>query len=285
MTALPNVVLVHGAWADGSSWSAVIERLQAEGYSVTAPQFPMNALADNVARLRLVLGRQDGPTIVAGHSYGRRRRSRPGRREHMRRLVARAAHLDAHGFSAVRFAEEGGLIGALLDRALDQLCDGAPGDIESWVYLPPRKLCQTTDYRRPRCRAMTARSRRRSAGGRGAGARIREGPATDVMGVLAEAELVVAQMARRPGAASLEKSLRRRLIPVRRPEGCSQHPDRRERHATTSRGATRTSVDRARPPADAEAQERSDSTGPAPTRTLIGGPDVDVHGITSIGAG
>jgi pimeloyl-ACP methyl ester carboxylesterase len=70
MTALPNVVLVHGAWADGSSWSAVIERLQAEGYNVTAPQFPMNSLADNVARLRLVLGRQNGPTIVAGHSYG-----------------------------------------------------------------------------------------------------------------------------------------------------------------------------------------------------------------------
>jgi pimeloyl-ACP methyl ester carboxylesterase len=70
MDALPNVVLVHGAWADGSSWSEVIERLQAEGYNVTAPQFPMNALSDNVARLRLVLGRQDGPTIVAGHSYG-----------------------------------------------------------------------------------------------------------------------------------------------------------------------------------------------------------------------
>jgi pimeloyl-ACP methyl ester carboxylesterase len=70
MTPSPNIVLVHGAWADGSSWSAVIERLQAGGYNVTAPQFPMNALADNVARLRLVLGRQDGPTIVAGHSYG-----------------------------------------------------------------------------------------------------------------------------------------------------------------------------------------------------------------------
>jgi pimeloyl-ACP methyl ester carboxylesterase len=70
MTALPNIVLVHGAWADGSSWSAVVERLQADGYNVTAPQFPMNALADNVARLRVVLGRQEGPTIVAGHSYG-----------------------------------------------------------------------------------------------------------------------------------------------------------------------------------------------------------------------
>src|ERR671923_514941 len=70
MTPLPNIVLVHGAWADGSSWSAVIERLQADGYNVTAPQFPLTALAHDVARLRLVLGRQDGPTIVAGHSYG-----------------------------------------------------------------------------------------------------------------------------------------------------------------------------------------------------------------------
>ena len=70
MSSLPNVVLVHGAWADGSSWSAVIERLQADGYHVTAPQFPMTTLADNVARLRQVLAVQDGPTIVAGHSYG-----------------------------------------------------------------------------------------------------------------------------------------------------------------------------------------------------------------------
>ncbi len=66
----PNIVLVHGAWADGSSWSAVIERLQADGYNVTAPQFPETSLADDVARLRHVLTRQTGPTIVAGHSYG-----------------------------------------------------------------------------------------------------------------------------------------------------------------------------------------------------------------------
>jgi pimeloyl-ACP methyl ester carboxylesterase len=70
MTTLPNIVLVHGAWADGSSWSAVIERLQADGYTVTAPQFPMTALAADVARLRQVLARQTGPTLVAGHSYG-----------------------------------------------------------------------------------------------------------------------------------------------------------------------------------------------------------------------
>jgi len=70
MSALPNIVLVHGAWADGSSWSAVIERLQARGYHVTAPQFPMTALAADVARLRQVLELQDGPAIVVGHSYG-----------------------------------------------------------------------------------------------------------------------------------------------------------------------------------------------------------------------
>jgi pimeloyl-ACP methyl ester carboxylesterase len=70
MSDLPNIVLVHGAWADGSSWSAVIERLQDSGYHVTAPQFPMTSLAADVARLRQVLARQDGPAIVAGHSYG-----------------------------------------------------------------------------------------------------------------------------------------------------------------------------------------------------------------------
>jgi pimeloyl-ACP methyl ester carboxylesterase len=70
MSGQPNIVLVHGAWADGSSWRSVIQRLQADGHHVTAPQFPLSSLADNVARLREVLALQDGPTIVAGHSYG-----------------------------------------------------------------------------------------------------------------------------------------------------------------------------------------------------------------------
>jgi pimeloyl-ACP methyl ester carboxylesterase len=70
MNARPNIVLVHGAWADGSSWRGVIKRLQADGYHVTAPQFPLTGLADDVARLRQVLDLQDGPAIIAGHSYG-----------------------------------------------------------------------------------------------------------------------------------------------------------------------------------------------------------------------
>jgi pimeloyl-ACP methyl ester carboxylesterase len=70
MNDQPNIVLVHGAWADGSAWSSVIEQLQAEGYHVTAPQFPLTSLANDVARLRQVLDFQDGPTVVVGHSYG-----------------------------------------------------------------------------------------------------------------------------------------------------------------------------------------------------------------------
>jgi pimeloyl-ACP methyl ester carboxylesterase len=70
MRARPNIVLVHGAWADGSSWSSVIERLQAHDYHVTAPQFPLTSVADDVGRLRDVLALQDGPTVVVGHSYG-----------------------------------------------------------------------------------------------------------------------------------------------------------------------------------------------------------------------
>jgi pimeloyl-ACP methyl ester carboxylesterase len=69
MSEKPSIVLVHGAWADGSCWSAVIASLQADGYTVTAPQFPETSLAADVARLRQVL-RRTGPAVVVGHSYG-----------------------------------------------------------------------------------------------------------------------------------------------------------------------------------------------------------------------
>jgi pimeloyl-ACP methyl ester carboxylesterase len=67
--AARNVVLVHGAWADGSSWSEVIPRLQAAGLNVTAVQNPLTSLADAVAATRHVLALQDGPTVLAGHSW------------------------------------------------------------------------------------------------------------------------------------------------------------------------------------------------------------------------
>jgi pimeloyl-ACP methyl ester carboxylesterase len=65
-----NIVLVHGAFADGSSWSSVVQRLQKEGYTVTAPQFPLTSLDADLSRLREVLAAQSGPTLVVAHSYG-----------------------------------------------------------------------------------------------------------------------------------------------------------------------------------------------------------------------
>jgi pimeloyl-ACP methyl ester carboxylesterase len=64
-----NVVLVHGAYADGSSWSEVIERLQRAGLIATAVQNPLTSLADDVAHADRILALQDGPTILVGHSF------------------------------------------------------------------------------------------------------------------------------------------------------------------------------------------------------------------------
>src|ERR1700758_4991111 len=64
-----NVVLLHGLFADGSSWSEVIPRLQAAGLNVTAVQNPLTTLPEAVASAERVLARQDGPTVLAGHSF------------------------------------------------------------------------------------------------------------------------------------------------------------------------------------------------------------------------
>jgi pimeloyl-ACP methyl ester carboxylesterase len=65
----PAIVLVHGAFADGSSWAKVIPLLQAKGYDVTAVQNPLTSFADDVAATRRALAQQDGPVILVGHSW------------------------------------------------------------------------------------------------------------------------------------------------------------------------------------------------------------------------
>lgn len=67
--AARNVVLVHGLFADGSSWAEVIPRLQADGFNVTSVQNPLSTLPEAVAVARRVLDRQDGPTVFVGHSF------------------------------------------------------------------------------------------------------------------------------------------------------------------------------------------------------------------------
>ena len=69
-TAKPSIVLIHGAWADGSSWSRVVELLQAQGYTVYVPANPLRGLASDSAYIAGFLQSITGPIILVGHSYG-----------------------------------------------------------------------------------------------------------------------------------------------------------------------------------------------------------------------
>ena len=66
----PTIVLVHGAFADGSSWNGVIQRLRQQGYTVVAPANPLRGVTADSAYLASLLGQIDGPVLLAGHSYG-----------------------------------------------------------------------------------------------------------------------------------------------------------------------------------------------------------------------
>src|ERR1700739_4517091 len=68
-TKARNIVLVHGLFADGSCWSEVIPRLQAAGMNATSVQNPLTTLPDAIASAQRVLARQDGPTVLVGHSF------------------------------------------------------------------------------------------------------------------------------------------------------------------------------------------------------------------------
>ena len=135
MNARPNIVLVHGAWADGSCWSAVIGQLQAGGYTVTAPQFPESSLANDVARLRQVLDRQDGPTVVAGHSYGG---------QIMTALGTDAPNVAAMVYIAAFGLDEGETIGGLLAQGPLDPRPGASGHRQAGFRLDTRRR-----FRRP----------------------------------------------------------------------------------------------------------------------------------------
>lgn len=69
MASQANIILVHGAWADGSSWSRVIPFLKQRGFDVTATQIPLTPLADDIAVTRKLLAAQKVPTVLVGHSY------------------------------------------------------------------------------------------------------------------------------------------------------------------------------------------------------------------------
>jgi pimeloyl-ACP methyl ester carboxylesterase len=70
MSRVPNIVLVHGAWADGSSWRGVVQPLQHDGYPVAAAQLLSTSLEADVALVRQLVAGQTGPTLLVGHSFG-----------------------------------------------------------------------------------------------------------------------------------------------------------------------------------------------------------------------
>jgi pimeloyl-ACP methyl ester carboxylesterase len=95
-----NIVLVHGAFADGSSWSKMIPLLESKGYHVTAVQNPVTSLADDVAMTKRAIALQDGPVILVGHSWGGAVITQAGNDPKVAGLVYVAAYAPEIGQSA-----------------------------------------------------------------------------------------------------------------------------------------------------------------------------------------
>ena len=100
-----NIVIVHGAWADGSSWSKVIPLLQAKGLHVVAVQNPLTSLADDVAATKRAIALQDGPVLLVGHSYGGVVITEAGNDPKVVALVYVAALVPSEGESAASVAK------------------------------------------------------------------------------------------------------------------------------------------------------------------------------------
>src|SRR5258707_4733292 len=92
-----NIVLVHGAWADGSGWKGVDDILVKDGYNVSIVQEPETSFKDDVAATKRILALQDGPCILVGHSYGGAVITEAGTDSSVAGLVYIAAHMPDAG--------------------------------------------------------------------------------------------------------------------------------------------------------------------------------------------
>jgi pimeloyl-ACP methyl ester carboxylesterase len=102
-----NIVLVHGAWADGSGWEGVHNILTEKGFNVTIVPNPNTSLADDVKITKAVLDRQDGPTVLVGHSYGGAIITEAGDHKNVKALVYVAAFAPDAGESLLKMQEQG----------------------------------------------------------------------------------------------------------------------------------------------------------------------------------
>jgi pimeloyl-ACP methyl ester carboxylesterase len=104
---MKNIVLVHGAWADGSGWQGVHDILRSRGYTVSIVQNPVTSLADDVAAVNRVLSRQDGPALLVAHSYGGVVITEAGHADNVAGLVYVAAFVPDVGESVSSLIEGG----------------------------------------------------------------------------------------------------------------------------------------------------------------------------------
>ncbi len=126
-----NIVLVHGAWGDGSHWRHVIPTLHNAGHRVVAVQNPLTSLADDVDRTRKVAESMDGPTLLVGHSYGGAVITGAGHAENVVGLVYIAAFAP----------DEGDSLGSIFART-DQPAGAAniAPDAEGFLWIAPDKF-------------------------------------------------------------------------------------------------------------------------------------------------
>jgi pimeloyl-ACP methyl ester carboxylesterase len=127
----PTIVLVHGAFADASSWQRVIPILQRDGYTVVAVQNPLTSLAADVETTKRVIDAQTGPVVVVGHSYGG---------AVITDAAAGNAKVKALVYVAAFAPEAGEPIGAYLERYPAALGEALKPDAAGFLYIDPAKF-------------------------------------------------------------------------------------------------------------------------------------------------
>ena len=131
MDTKPSIVLVHGAWADGTSWQHVIPLLEQDGYKVTAVQNPLTSAADDVATTKRVIDAQPGPVVVVGHSYGG---------VVMTGAAAGNPNVKALVYLAAFAPEVGEPVGAYLEKYPTLLGTGLAPDSAGFIYIDRSKF-------------------------------------------------------------------------------------------------------------------------------------------------
>lgn len=124
-----NVILVHGAFADGSGWQGVRDRLVAKGYKVSIVQEPETSLADDVAATRRVIAQQDGPVVLVGHSYGGVVITQAGDDPKVKSLV----------YAAASVPDAGETLGELLAKIPSPTNDVKPAG-DGFLMIDPQKF-------------------------------------------------------------------------------------------------------------------------------------------------